>query len=87
MEDIEADYWAVHYRDSKVQEEYENDDENASSDYMAQITREAEEAEAAEAAAAAAGVTQAPEPSAEPVSQPIAEPDLNDPDEWGESVV
>lgn len=53
-EGIEAEYWAHHYTHSKVQEEYDDDNENASSDYLAQITREAEEAEAAEAAAAAA---------------------------------
>jgi hypothetical protein len=46
-EDIESEWWACHYQNSKASVEFDDDDENASSDYLAQIEREAEEAEAA----------------------------------------
>jgi len=57
-EDIEAEYWAYHYQSGKTGEEFEDEDEGAADDYMAQIIREAEAEEAAAAAAAAAGGSQ-----------------------------
>ncbi|NYH24694.1 hypothetical protein [Paraburkholderia bryophila] len=91
-EDIEAEWWAYHYRDSKASVEFDDDDENASSDYEAEARREMEEMEAA---AAAAGMTleeylkPAPKPAeaSEQPAQPVAEPDPDDPEEWGESIV
>jgi hypothetical protein len=53
-EDIESEWWAFHYQESKASVEFDDDDENASSDYLAQITREAEEAEALAAASGSA---------------------------------
>jgi hypothetical protein len=52
-EDIESEWWACHYQESKASVEFDDDDENASSDYLAQIEREAAEA------AANGGATQA----------------------------
>ena len=54
--EIEAEWWAYHYQEGKTGEEFDDDEENAASDYLAQIEREAEAEEAA--AAAAAGGTQ-----------------------------
>ncbi|MFM0165769.1 hypothetical protein PQR39_35735 [Paraburkholderia sediminicola] len=56
-EDIEAEWWAYHYQESKSSVEFDDDDENAANDYLAQITAEAE----AEEAAAAEGGTQVAE--------------------------
>jgi hypothetical protein len=67
-EDIEAEWWAFHYQESKASVEFDDDDENASEDYLAQITREAEEEEARAAAEAASGGATQPEA---------------DPDDWG----
>jgi hypothetical protein len=46
-EDIESEWWAYHYQESKASVEFDDDDENAASDYLAQINAEAEAAEAA----------------------------------------
>jgi hypothetical protein len=46
-EDIEAEWWAYHYQNSKASVEFDDDDENAASDYLAQVNAEAEAAEAA----------------------------------------
>jgi hypothetical protein len=46
-EDIEAEWWAYKFQENKSSVEFDDDDENAASDYLTQINREAEEAEAA----------------------------------------
>ena len=76
---IEAEYWAYTYEENKSGIEFDDDDENAASDYMAQIIAEAEAAAAArgeQPAESAAPVV------ANPVRQPVAEVEV-DPDDWG----
>jgi len=78
---IEAEYWAYTYEENKSGIEFDDDDENAASDYMAQIIAEAEAAEAA----AARG--EQPAESAAPVvakraKQPVAQVEV-DLDDWG----
>lgn len=71
-EDIEAEWWAYHYQESKASEEYDDDNPDAANDYLAQITREAEEAEAAEAASAAAAAAG------------VEKDEAVDPGDWGD---
>ncbi len=72
-EDIEAEWWAYHYQENKATVEFDDDDENAATDYLAQIKAEAEAAEAAGLETAAATPVEQQEPQADPV-----------PDDWGE---
>jgi len=66
--DIEAEWWAYHYQESKASVEFDDDDENASSDFLAQTIAEGEAAEAAAAAEAANGGSTQP---------------TDDPGDWG----
>jgi hypothetical protein len=66
LEDIEAEYWAYHYQDKKVVEEFEDDE----FDQEAELRRIEEAGEARERAAAAAAAsasgdahTSAPDPA------------------------
>lgn len=82
---IEAEYWAYEYEENKSGIEFENDDENAHSDYLAAIIAEGEAAEA-EAAAAAAARGEQPEPvetvATRVIEGPVAKEEV-DLDDWG----
>jgi hypothetical protein len=67
-EEIESEWWAVHFELNTATVEFDDDDENAATDYLAEIKRQAEEAEAA----AAAGE---PTPAAAPVAVQEGDPD------------
>lgn len=78
-EEIEAEFWAYHYDSNSATVEFDDDDEGAAMDYLAQVKAEAE---AEEAAATARG--EAPEPvaagevsetQAEPATAPTEDPD------------
>ena len=82
---VEAEYWAFHYQESKATVEFDDDDENAASDFLAQAERDWEEHEkkmAAEKAAKGdspvAAEERAPEPDSQPAETPVA-----DPEDWG----
>jgi hypothetical protein len=70
-EDVEAEWWAYHYQESKASVEFDDDDEGAADDFLARTIAEGEAAEAAEAAAAAAAANGG-------ATQPT-----DDPGDWG----
>ena len=79
------EWWAYHYQESKATVEFEDDDENAHVDYLAQAERDWEEHEkkmAAEKAAKGEAPIPAEEHASETASQP-AETPVADPEDWG----
>jgi hypothetical protein len=87
-EEIEAEWWAYHYEENKSGIEFDDDDENAHVDYLAQAERDWEEYEKKMAAEKAAKAERGEQPeeaalvSANPVNQPVAQVEA-DPDDWG----
>ena len=82
---VEAEYWAYHYQESKATVEFEDDDENAHVDYLAQAERDWEDHEkkmAAEKAANGDATAPSDKPASDPLERP-AEPPAIDPDDWG----
>jgi hypothetical protein len=77
LEDIEAEYWAYHYQDKKVVEEFEDED----FDQEAELRRIEEAAEARERAAAAAAAS-ASSDAAPVVADPSDSLDLSGVDDW-----
>lgn len=61
-EDIEAEYWAYHYQENKVKEQFEDDE----FDQAAELRRIEEAAEAREREAAAAALTSLPDDAPDP---------------------
>jgi hypothetical protein len=85
---VEAEYWAFHYQESKATVEFDDDDENAASDFLAQAERDWEEHEKKMAAEAAAKAERGEQPeeaapvAAKPFNQPVEQVEA-DADDWG----
>jgi hypothetical protein len=71
-EEIEAEWWAVHYEQNTTGMEFDDDDEGAADAYLQTIIREAE---AAEAAVAATGSGAESASVTAPINVPEGEPD------------
>ena len=85
---VEAEYWAYHYQESKATVEFDDDDEGAAADFLAQAERDWEELEKKMAAEKAAKAERGEQPeeaapnAVQTVSQPVAQVEA-DADDWG----